>query len=193
MRKIIAISLFALPGFTAVAQDADTAPKQKWFVPTLFHAQYAGNIGTFSAGAGYQLLRQKIQLSLFYGYVPRIESVKPIHTFALKAAFNIFSFNTAMVRHSFYLGGTFNVETGKNAYIRFPSSFPDNYYPYPNAFQATAFGGLRSRIPLKKCFVKSISPYIETGSYGAPLWYMVSQSAKPASVFSMALGLTFEI
>lgn len=55
---------------TTLASTTAQAQKSHWAVPDFAVAQYAGSIGYFSAGAGYDVFRSKARFSAHYGYVP---------------------------------------------------------------------------------------------------------------------------
>src|SRR5687767_11338496 len=61
-----------------------------WYVPDYFPLQYAGNIGLISAGAGYVFPKDRYQLSLIYGYVPKSVAGVTIHTLTARNIFHLY-------------------------------------------------------------------------------------------------------
>lgn len=56
--------------FTFVCCTAWSQQRQHWTIPDFVVVQYAGSIGYFSGGLGYNIIKSKARLSAHYGFVP---------------------------------------------------------------------------------------------------------------------------
>lgn len=135
-------SLLFIYAISSSAFGADSVTVRKYrAIPRVYTLQYAGNLGFVSGGLGYSLLKDKVRVGLFYGYVPKVFSTKAIHTLALKGTLNVFKSRAG--QDKLYIGTTFNMETGNNSFLKLPDKYPKGYYQ-TNAFHFTVFTGVKS-------------------------------------------------
>ncbi|MBI9038826.1 MAG: hypothetical protein JEY97_11885 [Bacteroidales bacterium] len=63
--------------------------KKNWITPDFLTPQYAGNIGAFIAGAGYNIYKDIYSLDVMYGFTPKYNADATIHTFCLMNAIRL--------------------------------------------------------------------------------------------------------
>ena len=187
---LISMSFHSLRANTAGSDSTE----HHSFLPSIAHAQFAGFIGMFCAGAGYHYAHNKLSASLLYGYVPKEYATNPIHTLALKNSANIIHLRSMNTLQPILYGGfSINCELSKHAFITLPDYYPTGYYSR-QAIHATLFIGTRLYIPLHPQKEKScaIEPFAEIGSLDTYLWYYISHESVDADdIFRAALGLNF--
>ena len=142
--------------------------KRKWYIPSFATLQFAGNIGTLSAGVGYQIFHDYWQASILYGYVPPKKGVLSINTIAIKNAVCLYRFKLKKNVLAPYLGFTCNYETGNNSFTYLAPQYPKGYY-LMTSVHFTFFGGIKDRISLGKHLF--LEPYLETGTVDSYLFY----------------------
>jgi hypothetical protein len=104
--------------------------RKNWAVPDFGVMQYAGSIGTFSVGAGYDVFNSKARFSMHYGTVPKALG-GPINIFALKlfckpASFTVWN---RVKMNPFDVGITTSFNYGDNFEERWPEGVhPRGYY-----------------------------------------------------------------
>lgn len=187
--------LSCLIAFTTFGQESDTLKTKKWYVPDYVKVQYAGNIGLFSVGAGYDLFSDLVSTELLYGYVPEsVSEAKEIHTITLKNTFPLYTKHWDAFSASAISGFTFSYETGNNSQLKYPDKYPEGYY-FTNAFHMTFFGGinLHKEIEASK-MLTGIDFYIEFGTLETYLFYKVtSNEVGLDDVFSTAIGINLHL
>ncbi len=190
MHKRIIFTLYAILFFTNIFAN-DTTLTKTWYIPDYTTIQFAGNIGFFSAGFGYQLLNKHYYPEILYGFVPSsISKAKNIHTITLKNTFSITNkeFNTIII--SPITGFTASVETGNNSFLKLPDKYPKGYYS-TNAFQVTFFVGAKvHKNFINTKIIKGADLYFELGSVDTYIWYAIlSKEVKINQIFSSAIGI----
>src|SRR5688572_7405148 len=126
MKTLIKYCLFFIitfTSFTIQAQDSHTSDTdRKWYLPDHAVAQFAGNIGLFSAGIGYSYLHDKVQTDILYGYVPAFESETSIHVLTAKNAYHPFAVDmgNSYILEPLRLGVGFSYSAGSQFYTSLP-------------------------------------------------------------------------
>ncbi|GAL85697.1 hypothetical protein MYP_2926 [Sporocytophaga myxococcoides] len=173
---------------SAFAADSTLVRKYRLF-PRVYTLQYAGNLGFLSGGLGYSLIKDKVRVGLFYGYVPKIFSTKAIHTIALKGTLNLFKSRAG--QDKLYIGTTFNMETGNNSFLKLPDKYPKGYYQ-TNAFHFTIFTGVKSYFAVQDRKLKGVEPYIECGTVDTYLYYCLTEKLSLLKILSLSAGLNLK-
>ncbi|TXD47130.1 hypothetical protein [Polaribacter sp. IC073] len=174
------------------AQEANLNKDKSWYVPDYVKAQFAGNIGVISVGAGYQLFNKVLYTELLYGFVPKsVSEADEIHLITIKNTFPIYR---KKIGENLTLtpiaGFATTLDIGTTTFTSLPNRFPDGYY-IPNAFHFTLYGGAM----LHKDFVnskalKGADFYFEVGTVESYLWYAITSSeVKFKDVFSLSVGV----
>ena len=175
----------------AFAQDSTLIKDKAWFLPGYAKIQFAGNIGFFSVGFGYQFLNNHLYSELLYGYVPvSISKAEKIHTITIKNTFPIFTKKINKIALSPITGFTASFETGNNSFLKLPDKYPKGYYS-TNAFHFTFFiGTLVHKDFINSKIINGADLYFELGTVDTYLWYAtISKEVKINKIFSFAIGL----
>ncbi|GAB7256735.1 hypothetical protein [uncultured Polaribacter sp.] len=188
-----AVMLIMFVGKT-IAQEQKTVKNKSWYVPDYVKAQFAGNIGMISLGAGYQLFDKVLYTELLYGYVPEsVSKADRIHLLTIKNTFPIYrkkiSENLTITPIA---GFALSYEIGTNSFTSLPSIYPEDYY-VPNAFHFTLFGGglVHQDFKNKKIF-SGADFYAEVGTVETYLWYAItSKEVSFGDAFSASIGVNF--
>ncbi len=190
MRNIFTLFVALLFFSNAFAQDS-TIKKKSWYLPDYGKIQFAGNIGFFSVGFGYQFLNNRLYSELLYGYVPEsISKAEKIHTITIKNTFPILNKEIKTIILSPITGFTASLETGNNSFLILPDKYPKGYYS-TNAFHFTLFIGAKvHKNFINSKTIKGSDLYFELGTVDTYLWYAIlSKEVKINQIFSSAIGI----
>lgn len=174
------------------------AQKLKFLIPDEAIVQYAGSIGYFSVGAGYEIFGNKRgNLAFHYGYVPEnkggelnIATVKLSYkpwVVKLKEWGTLYPFNPG-----FFASYTFH----KDLSLFFPSGqYPNDYYYWSEAIRPHLSFSTELELKLPKALtnvgVRALGLYIETNTND---FYLINylQNMKTLTIddiFQLGLGL----
>lgn len=178
----------------AYPNDDPTSIEKRWYEPDYVKAQFAGNIGFISVGAGYNLVSDLIQSEILYGYVPPSIGGSTIHTLAQKNSLLIYALKISKYAIIPYAGFTVNLEMGGNSDGFFSEKYDDGYYK-TNAVHFTFFiGGKIYHQPSHKSALKGLEVFAEIGTVDIYLWHALnSKNVELSEVFSLALGFNLYI
>lgn len=161
--------------------------------PDHIKIQYAGGIGFFSLGTGYQNRQHNLEGDLYYGYLPK--SIGGVRIHSLSAKFFWIPFHLTgkkiALAEPLITGILVNYNFGKQYFINEPSYFPDHYYNFPTAINSAVLFG--SRIGFNK--PKKLAVYIEVLSFDRDLasFFSNTQSLRFTELFTAAFGLKFNL
>lgn len=176
------------------AQDSISVKEKSWYVPDYVKAQFAGNIGLVSIGAGYQLFDKILYSELLYGFVPKSASkADNIHLITSKNTFPIFRKKIGKnLTITPIVGFATTLDIGTNSFTTLPSKYPEGYY-VPTAVHFTFFaGGLIHKDFKKPKIFKGVDFYLEFGTVETYLWYaIVTKEVNLIDVFSADIGVNF--
>lgn len=194
IREIFIVSIVVLFFSNSYGQETFSVKEKSWYVPDYVKAQFAGNIGLFSVGAGYQLFDGVLYSELLYGFVPKSASkADNIHLITIKNTFPIYrkkiSENLTITPIA---GITTTLDIGTNSFTTLPSKYPEGYY-FPTAVHFTLFGGALIHKDFKKPKIfKGVDFYIEFGTVETYLWYALTlDEVDLLDVFSADIGVNF--
>jgi hypothetical protein len=194
IRDIFIVSILVLFFSNSYSQETFSVKEKSWYEPDYVKAQFAGNIGLFSVGAGYQLFDEVLYSELLYGFVPKSASkADNIHLITIKNTFPIYrkkiSENLTITPIA---GITTTLDIGTNSFTTLPSKYPDGYY-LPTAVHFTLFGGALIHKDFKKPKIfKGVDFYIEFGTVETYLWYALTlDEVDLLDVFSADIGVNF--
>ncbi|WP_181304317.1 hypothetical protein [Rufibacter sp. XAAS-G3-1] len=167
--------------------------------PSPFHvkAQFAGDLGFLSVGAGRSFLKEKLETDLFLGYLPQKIGGDRIFTTAIKAtyvplrAIQVTSLDWQSLRTGLQLGYTFG-----NEYFAFEphDKYPKSYYGFSTALHLYYFlGGQVDFTRVEK--LNRFGIYYEVGSNVEYIVSYVQNPAylSPAKIFNLALGVRMKL
>lgn len=190
-RTIYLLAVILLIPFSGISQERDC---RNWIIPRYLNLQFAGGIGQYVIGAGYTLNKAKnLHLSFQYGFTPKHESKRNLHTTAVKFSylpFEIDIYKGLKVHPSIGVGISRVFADGPGTFTRLPEYYPDGYYA-PNAFRGHLNLGAVFKYQFnEKYFIKALEWYVETTTNDLYILYYVSYDPFHFyNIFSMALGV----
>jgi hypothetical protein len=194
IKEIFIVSILVLFFNNSYAQETVSVKEKSWYVPDYVKAQFAGNIGLFSVGAGYQLFDKVLYTELLYGFVPESASkADNIHLITIK---NTFPLYRKVIGDNLTItpiaGFTTTLDIGTNSFTTLPSLYPEGYY-VPTAIHFTLFGGVMVHKDFKKPKIfKGVDFYAELGTVETYLWYaLATKQVDLVDVFSTSIGVNF--
>ena len=202
-----AISLPPRVGRYVSATDSLTAYErrqlkyaQRWenLIPKYFKTQFAGGMGLFSFGTGWEYGRNdQWETDLLIGFIPKHSSKHAKATLTLKQNFtpwnlpikNGFSFQPLST--GIYLNTVF----GGEFWSKNPDKYPKGYYWFSTRFRIHAFVGQRFRynIPERhRHFCSSITAFYELSTCDLYVIQAVKNSyLRPRDYLRLSFGLKF--
>jgi hypothetical protein len=172
--------------------QTDSDAKTCRLCPEVWQVQFAGNLGFVSAGAGYDLFKDKLRAVAVYGYVPkRFTGTTAIHMFSLKSMVPLVRIQaTEALVLSPYVGAAGTLEPGRHSILVLPDWYPKKYYG-TMAFHFTGIGGLSVSVPGARSGLKNLELYGECVVLDTMLWYKLNQDeVSTARLLSAAIGIT---
>lgn len=189
---LVFVLLMVGSGLTAHGQNF------KFLVPKEAIVQYAGSIGYFSAGAGYEIFGNKRgNLSFHYGYVPESKGGE-LHITTVKLAYKpwkvalkdwgaFYPFNPG-----FFASYTFH----KDLEVFFPSGqYPKDYYYWSEAIRPHLSFNSEIELEAPKVFksrgIRALGLYIEanTNDYYLINYLQNTSELNINDIFQLGLGL----
>ncbi|MBC6608220.1 hypothetical protein H8B13_15435 [Hymenobacter sp. BT188] len=164
--------LSALPAAAQAPTDsAATLSVQRWYVPKHAVLQTAGGIGMVSGGMGYSLLRQRLDVDVLAGYVPRhYAGNKALGIFTLKTTYTPYTItlrDAAWRMHPLSFGGLVNYTPSRTLNRSRDSKYYKGYYWWSSTVRFGAFLGGRVTRELKPNATgrqRAVSLYYELGT-----------------------------
>lgn|SRR6056297_2114992 len=183
-----------------VLANADTIPDRKsnkllyTFLPDYYKLQYAGGIGFLSVGIGYGFFNERVDISYFYGYVPKWFSKEDLHSVSLQLTGKPLRIRPDNKTEYYPLNIGFFVHHtfGSEYFIALPDYYPEDYYWWAPG----RTGGLFVEGQFKYKFNDSRNMFSEIGIYyrvvtrGIYLTSKFSNASVPLEdIFSFSLGI----
>ena len=145
--KSLHILVFAMvfsisTAYGQVSNKNDSASYSK-YLPDYVKLQYAGGIGFLSAGVGYTFVDHRLDVSLFYGYVPSTFTVDDLHSISLQFTAKLIRIKASKnveilpLNIGWYLHHTF----GNEYWVKLPDNYPKDYYWWSPGRNAGVFIG----------------------------------------------------
>ena len=187
---------------TAPVAQADTLPARRWHKPHHLVGQFAGGQGMMTAGVGYSLNRNRLDLDLLAGYVPCRYSITPMGIFTAKATYTPWSIplgHQGWAVRPLALGGylSYTVSDGLNATQ--DNKYPVDYYWWSAHARVGGFLGGRIAYPLpSNCPAKPrrlVSFYYELGTNDLYVtsWWANPEGLSPLDVATLGVGIKLDI
>ncbi|HAN18121.1 MAG: hypothetical protein A2X13_04110 [Bacteroidetes bacterium GWC2_33_15] len=194
--KIILIFFLGLIpiGVYANNRDSTFSFKATLLLPDYVKLQYAGGIGFISPGLGYTFLKHRLDITLFYGYIPSFLSSDDLHSISLQFTGKIFKFSLKKdidvlpLNIGFFLHHNF----GEEYWVTLPSHYPENYYWWsPGRMGGIFIGGeIRTKLLAHYTPASGLAFYFRVGSRGL---YLTSAWDNSEIQFTDILELGFGI
>jgi len=183
----------SLLSFGQIETEQEKHPSKK-FLPDYAKIQFAGGIGFLSAGIGYTFFQNKLDISFFYGYVPKSFSVEPLHSISLQSTFKFFSIKT---KHNIELLplniGWFAHHTfGGEYWVKLPDNYPDGYYWWSPGRNAGIFigGEIKTKLLASNTPASGTAFYVRVGSRGLYLASKFGNSSIPLhDILELGFGI----
>lgn len=136
MSKIY-IYLLSLCSVPVHAQHVQWDSLARKIMPNSIKIQYAGNIGMFATGIGYQSPNKRWAGDLLYGIVPPSYADDAIHSVTMKGKYSALSpryyEKQKIEMHWLQVGLWFNYSFGDQYFLGLPSYYDAGYYYFPTA------------------------------------------------------------
>lgn len=182
---------FLLIQLAAISQE-----KSRGIIPDYVNLQFAGNIGSVSAGAGYYLNpKRSLNLEGIYGYAPAYRTGRAIHNTVLRIKYEPYQMKMSealRLKPFFSFAVSKQIADNDRTFSRLPKNFPEGYYA-PNAFRMHFDLG----ISLYKQFDpdrrrKGIAFYVATTTNEMYVQYFInSREVKLGDIFSLTFGFNY--
>ncbi|SFQ68612.1 hypothetical protein [Hymenobacter arizonensis] len=191
------------PGAAAqTAAPADTLPARRWHAPHHLVGQFAGGQGLITAGVGYRLNRNRLDLDLLAGYVPRRYSITPMGIFTAKATFMPWTVPLGprgWAVRPLALGGYLSYTASKGLNATQDGKYPSGYYWWSAHGRVGGFLGGRIAYPLPAkrpgAAPRLVSLYYELGTNDLYLasWWGNPRGLSPLDVATLGVGLKLDL
>jgi len=196
--RVLIISFFILIYSTSVSfsqiNEKTDIFKYKNLLPDYMKIQFAGGIGFLSLGVGYTFFKQKLEVSYFYGYVPRFVSIYDLHSVSLQFTAKLLrlklnkSIEVMPLNFGWFMHHTF----GNEYWIKLPSNYPDEYYWWSPGRNAGVFlgGEIKTKLFSNKTPASGTAFYIRIGSRGLYIASKFGNSSVPISdIIELGFGV----
>lgn len=191
--KISSIVLLFFLGTTK-----SSAQKLKFLIPDAAIAQFAGSIGYFSVGAGYEIFKNKRgYLDFNYGYVPASKGGE-LHAVTVKLAYKPFKIGLGdwgvfyPFNPGFFLSYTFNEDLD----FKFDSNdYPPGYYYWSPALRSHLAISNEIEFSIPKIWdgldIKKIGIYTEfnTNDFYIVNYFQNLSSLSLSDIFQLGVGI----
>ncbi len=158
----IALSLFL--SSQTLSQDVE----KPWYIPDFYKAQFAGNIGFISVGAGYVHGNEKLETDLLTGFVPKFIGGDRIVTVTLKSTYKPWQrqLNEKYTLVPFTAGLYLSYSFGSQFDTISPNEYPEGYYWWASSLRVGGFiGGMLVLNKNDTSRIKNLTLFYELGSY----------------------------
>jgi hypothetical protein len=187
----LAVFMLATNAF-AQEQPADSLTKEKpWYAPDAAVLQFAGNMGMFAIGPGYDFANERLAVDLLYGFVPKFDSDETEHLLTLKATYKPWkierrrAFEVIPLQIGLGLSYYFNDKYP----LTWDDKYPKNYYWWSPKIRLLGFAGAAVTKDLQNSSVKKIGLYSELGTYDlvATSWFK-DESLSVGDILNISIG-----
>lgn len=184
--------LFLLTALAQAAYGQDTLRKHKLpykIMPHSVKLQYAGNIGMFSTGIGYESPNKRWKGDLLYGFVPRKYSgTEPIHSLTIKGKYSTLhrGYREDIKVEWLQMGLWINYALNEDFFFTLPNYYEPNYYLIRPGLNIGGFLGGEARY-------KNLGLYYEVGTTDKYLIHFIKnfKSVQFNHIVSAGIGLVF--
>lgn len=171
-----------LESYAQYSQQKDSANYAR-FLPDYVKLQFAGGIGLLSAGVGYSFFKEKLEVSYFYGYVPKAVSIDDLHSVSLQVTAKFWRFKVkpnieiVPLNVGWFIHHTF----GNEYWITLPSHYPAEYYWWSPGRNSGIFlgGEIKTKLLSNKTPASGTAFYARVGTRGLYITSKVRNSSIP--------------
>ncbi len=196
--RLCIILVFALlfSHYQGRAQDSAAVAKNNYKVllPDYMKLQYAGGIGFISVGVGYTFFKNRLDVTMFYGYVPKSFSIEDLHSISLQltAKFLRYKVNDNIEILPLNIGWYAHHTFGSEFWITLPDKYTKGYYWWSPGRNAGIFvgGEVKTKLFASKSPASGTAFYIRIGSRGL---YIASKAGNSSIPLTDIIELGFGV
>ncbi|MCF8348759.1 MAG: hypothetical protein K9G61_08095 [Bacteroidales bacterium] len=174
-----------LLGMLGISNAQSSIKKWDWLLPDYLKLQYAGGIGFISAGVGYTFLDNRIDATVFYGYVPKGISIDDLHSLSLQFTAKLIrirlseDYTLLPLNFGWFLHHTF----GSEYWVKLPQHYPPEYYWWSPGRNAGVFigGEIKTNWLASKTPASGLAFYTRVGTRGLYIASKFGNSSIPLS------------
>ena len=164
------------------------------FLPDYVKLQYAGGIGFMSIGVGYTFIKNRLDVTMFYGYVPKAFSITDLHSISLQLTGKLLKFDINKniqilpLNFGWYAHHTF----GEEFWITLPDKYSKGYYWWSPGRNAGIFigGEIKTKLFATKMPASGTAFYARIGSRGLYLASKFGNSSIPLKdILELGFGI----
>jgi len=165
-------------------------------IPDYMKLQFAGGIGFISTGVGYTFFKEKLDVSLFYSYIPSSMTVDDLHSISLQftAKFLKIPINKDIVAYPLNIG-MFAHHTFENEFwIKQPDKYSKGYYWWYPGINAGFFlgGEIKTKFLANKTPASGTAFYIRVGTRGLYVASKAGNTTIPLKdIIELGFGVAF--
>jgi len=179
--------------YSQVSHSTDSTEYRK-FLPDYVKMQFAGGIGFLSVGVGYTFFNQKLEVSYFYGYVPKFVSTDDLHSVSLQLTAKLLHYkvNKNIELVPLNVGWFIHHTFGSEYWITLPSHYPEKYYWWSPGRNAGIFigGEIRTKLLANKTPASGTAFYTRIGTRGLYLASKLGNSSIPITdIIELGFGI----
>jgi len=194
---LILVFAFLLGQKQSLAQEStpkDTLGKCSVLIPDYMKLQYAGGIGFMSVGVGYTFFKSKLDVTMFYGYVPKTFNIVDLHSISLQLTFKLLKYKVndnieiLPLNIGWYAHHTF----GNEFWISLPDKYTKGYYWWSPGRNAGIFigGELKTKLFANETPASGTAFYFRIGSRGL---YIASKAGNSTIPITDIIELGFGV
>ena len=192
----------SLPKDTVQVKDQHTRDKRihikytgvNRIIPTMGIAQFAGNMGLVSVGAGWDHgTRAQWETSLLAGFIPKEEGRKRYITVTLKETYTPWSIqiNDRFSFEPLTCGLYLNSIISRDFWVREPDHYPNSYYGFSTKIRANIFiGESFTFYTSRNSLLRYASLFYE---FGTADMYIISKATNKYLKFWDIFGVSFGV
>ena len=153
--------------FLMFIAKASYSQEKHWISPDFVQLQYAGSIGYLSAGAGYDVFKNKWRLSFNFGHVPQSRGgVMNIFSTRLMWVPKVYQLSEKTTLTPYDIGLMISYHLGSDFRSRWPEHrYPENYYWWQTSFRfhLNWQPGVTFKLREHTMF-KAVTPYLDVNT-----------------------------
>ncbi len=177
--------------------------RERWeaFIPSHLKVQYAGNMGLFSIGTGWDYGKQnRWETDVLFGYLPAHDSKRSKITFTLKQ--NYIPWNFPLGESDFSLepltcGLYMNTVFGDEFWTEEPDRYPKGYYGFSSRVRLHIFAGQRFSLHTNRrhhSIAKKVTLFYELSTCDLYIISAFNNSyLRPRDFISLSFGLKLQL
>lgn len=175
--------------------------RRNWnkLIPTHNVIQYAGNMGMFSLGTGWDYgKRDQWETDILFGFIPKHDASRTKITMTLKQSYIPWSLELKdrLSVEPLSCGIYFNTVFGNEFWVHEPERYPEGYYGFSSKIRTHIFLGQRLTYDIDKerrFMAKSISLFYELSTCDLLLISRVTNKyLKARDYLSLSFGIKFQ-